>query len=129
MCGTAHKTVKRVVERTQSGGKSPERKPGERNFDSVAGLVAERVTATKGRISAKRLLPTARVAGYEGSPRNFRRLVADAKDEWRRGNRRGRRPAVWLPGEVLAIDWAASGRCTCSAPCWRGRGSGSSGSR
>jgi hypothetical protein len=63
MCGTTHKTVKRVVERAQSGGTRPVRKPRERNYDSVAGLVAERVKATKGRISAKRLLPTARAAG------------------------------------------------------------------
>ena len=42
MCGTTHKTVKRVVERAQSGGTRPERKPRGRNYDSVAGLVAER---------------------------------------------------------------------------------------
>jgi hypothetical protein len=58
-------------------------------------------------ISAKRLLPAARVAGYEGSARNFRRLVAAAKAEWRAGHARlgGRRPAVWSPGETLVIDW------------------------
>jgi transposase len=109
MCGTTHKTVKRVVERAQSGGTRPARKLRGRNFDSVEGLVAERVKATAGRISAKRLLPAARAAGYEGSPRNFRRLVASVKEEWRRENRRPRRPAVWAPGEVLAIDWGAIG--------------------
>ena len=48
---------------------------------SVADLVAERVAATSGRISAKRLLPAARAAGYAGSARNFRRLVAEAKQD------------------------------------------------
>ena len=47
----------------------------------MIGLVAERVAKTQGRISAKRLLPQARAAGYAGSARNFRRLVAQAKAE------------------------------------------------
>lgn len=47
-------------------------------------MIAEKVRATDGRISAKRLLPIARAAGYEGSARNFR-----------------------LPGEHLVIDWTA----------------------
>lgn len=106
LCGTTHKTVKRVVERVQSGGRPPERVPRLRNYDSVRELVAERVTKSKGRISAKRLLPAARAAGYEGSPRNFRRLVAEQKVLWRKDNHRGRRPAVWSPGEYLVIDWA-----------------------
>jgi transposase len=120
VCGTTHKTVKRVVERAQSGGTRPARKPRERNYDSVADLVEEKVKATKGRISAKRLLPQARAAGYEGSPRNFRRLVARVKEEWRRDHHRGRRPAVWAPGEVLAIDWGSIGplHVSCAVLAW-----------
>jgi hypothetical protein len=49
-----------------------------------------RVSATSARISAKRLLPEARAAGYTGSARNFRRLVAQAKVTWRAGHHRGR---------------------------------------
>jgi transposase len=71
----------------------------------VAALAAERVEKTSGRISAKRLLPAARAAGYAGSERNFRRLVAEQKRLWRRDHHRGRRPAVWSPGEHLVIDW------------------------
>ncbi|MFJ9370485.1 IS21 family transposase [Nocardia sp. NPDC101769] len=104
LCGTTHKTVKRVVERAAVGGAAPAARP--RNFDVVAELVGERVDKSKGRISAKRLLPIARAAGYEGSPRNFRRLVAEQKALWRKDNHRGRRPAVWSPGEYLVIDWA-----------------------
>jgi transposase len=120
MCGTTHKTVKRVIERAESGGKRPGRAPRERNYDSVADLVADRVAATSGRISAKRLLPAARAAGYEGSPRNFRRLAAGAKQEWRRDHHRGRRPAVWTPGEVLAIDWGSVGvlHVFCAVLAW-----------
>jgi hypothetical protein len=112
LCGTTHKTVKRVVERFEA----------ERvhNYDPVSELVAERVAKSAGRMSAKRLLPIARAAGYEGSARNFRRLVAEAKALWRIEHHRGRRPAVWSPGEYLVIDWARG--CSCSARCWRSRG-------
>jgi transposase len=110
LCGTTHKTVRRVIEAHQasSRGEPPAvRVDRGRNYDSVAELVVEKVNDTAGRISAKRLLPAARAAGYEGSDRNFRRLVADAKRRWRVGQARaaGRRPAIWTPGEVLAIDW------------------------
>ena len=72
----------------------------------VADLVAERVEKSHARISAKRLLPIARAARYEGSAHNFRRLVAEAKALWRSQNHSGRRPAVWSPGQYLVIDWA-----------------------
>jgi transposase len=105
MCGTTDKTVKRVIARQEAGGEvvAPQRR--ERNDDDVVGLVTERVEKTKGRISAKRLLPAARAAGYAGSARNFRRLVAAKKALWRQANHRGRRPAVWSPGQYLVIDW------------------------
>ena len=106
LCGTTHKTVKRVVDRAEAGGAPPQRAPRTRNVDQFADLVAERVAKSAGRISAKRLLPIARAAGYEGSARNFRRLVAEQKALWRRDHHRGRRPAVWSPGEYLVIDWA-----------------------
>lgn len=105
ICGTTHKTVKRIIEAHNAGGVGVERQQRARNYDEVADLVAKRVKDTSGRISAKRLLPAARAAGYEGSARNFRRLVADAKTVWRRGHHRGRRPGVWAPGETLIIDW------------------------
>lgn len=105
ICGTTHKTVKRIIEQHEAGGTVVEKVPRARNYDEVADLVAKRVKDTSGRISAKRLLPAARAAGYEGSPRNFRRLVADAKTAWRRGHPGGRRPGVWAPGETLIIDW------------------------
>jgi transposase len=109
MCGTTHKTVKRIIERALAGDKPPGRKRREHNFDAVADLVTEKVKATAGRISAKRLLPLAQAAGYGGSARNFRRLVATEKKTWRREHPRGRRPAVWTPGEMLVIDWGDAG--------------------
>src|SRR5262245_24246028 len=109
-CGTTHKTVRRVIARHEGGGARLERVARGHNYDGVAGLVAARVTATAGRISAKRLLPAARAAGYAGSGRNFRRLVAAAKQAWRAAHRPGRRPAVWSPGERLVIAWGAGSR-------------------
>jgi hypothetical protein len=120
MCGTTHKTVKRIIERQRAGGKAPDRGRRERNYDAVAGLVAEKVAATSGKISAKRLLPAARAADYAGSARNFRRLVASAKKTWRTANHRGRRPEVWTPGEMLVIDWGSAGglHVFCAVLAW-----------
>jgi hypothetical protein len=66
LSGTTPKTVKRVIDRHQAGGGAAERSPRERNFDVVAGLVAERVQKSQGRISAKRLLPAARGDEHPG---------------------------------------------------------------
>jgi transposase/phage tail protein X len=121
--GTTPKTVRRVIARHEAGGGAPvraPRAPRARNYDVVAALVAERVARTSARISAKRLLPAARAAGYAGSPRNFRRLVAAAKQAWREDYHRGRRPAVWSPGEYLVIDWGAEGglHVFCAVLAW-----------
>src|SRR6266851_742460 len=104
LCGTTHKTVKRVLERRQAGQLEP-LVPPPSNTAEVEGLIAKRVQVTDGRISAKRLLPVARKAGYTGSPRNFRRAVATAKATWKR-DRRTYRPWVPVPGEHLVFDWA-----------------------
>jgi len=109
VCNTTPKTVKRVVDKfeaDQAGEVAPARAERVHNYDAVSELVAERVKKSKGRMSAKRMLPIARAAGYDGSARNFRRLVAESKALWRNEHHRGRRPAVWSPGEYLVIDWA-----------------------
>src|SRR4051812_32662730 len=120
MCGTTAKTVKRVIARHQAGGAAPARRARGRNFDQVVDLVAERVERSKGRISAKRLLPAARAAGYKGSARNLRRLVAARKALWRNDHHRGRRPAGWAPGEHLVIDWGVLGglHVFCAVLAW-----------
>jgi hypothetical protein len=109
ICGTTPKTVKRSVEaaRRIEAGADPDLVA--HNYDGVADLVAETVARTKGRITAKRLLPVAIAAGYQGSARNFRRLVAKTKSAWQSSNHRGRRPGVWAPGDMVVFDWGEIG--------------------
>jgi transposase len=121
LCGTTHKTVKRVIERAEAGGTTPARKEREHNYASVQELVTARVVASKGRMQAKQMLPIARTAGYEGSARNFRRLVAAAKRDYRRDHHRGRRPGIWHPGEYLVFDWTDLGaglHVFCAVMAW-----------
>jgi transposase len=108
ICGTTPKTVKRSVLAAQAAERS-EMPVVEHNYDAVRDVVIERVDRTKAKISAKRLLPVARAAGYEGSARNFRRLVAEVKAEWRAQHHRGRRPGVWTPGDMVVFDWGEIG--------------------
>ncbi len=120
MCGCGPKTVKRALERPVAGGRPAMGSERSHNYDVVRDVVAKRVAATKARITAKRLLPEARAAGYNGSARSFRRLVAKAKRDWRAGNHRGRRPAVWSPGKCLVIDWGNEGplHMFCAVLAW-----------
>lgn len=108
ICGVDPKTVKRKVLAHEAGELDEERArraPARKNTDVARALVAQRVEATKAKITAKRLLVEARADGYTGSARNFRRLVAAEKKKWRARNGRQRRPAVWTPGDTLVIDW------------------------
>lgn len=108
ICGVDAKTVKRKVLAWEAGELDDQRagrRPVAKNTDVVRDLVAKRVEATKAKLTAKRLLPEARAAGYVGSDRNFRRLVAAEKKTWRTRNAYQRRPGVWSPGEMLVIDW------------------------
>lgn len=68
ICGTTHKTVRRIIEahESASSGVRPGKPVRPRNYDEVGELVAEKAAKTFGKISAKRLLPAARAAGYAG---------------------------------------------------------------
>lgn len=109
VCGVDPKTVKRKVLAHEAGlldDERAERAPVPRNTDPVRQVVLDQLRSMGGRGEAKRLLPAARTAGYAGSDRNFRRLVAEVKKQVRgEVGRHQRRPAVWVPGETLAIDW------------------------
>jgi len=117
LCGTTHKTVRRVVERRSSP--PPPRPARPKATDPLMSLIEAKVRATDGRISAKRLLPLCRAEGYNGSARHLRRAVAAAKAAHRR-ERRTYRPWVPTPGEHLVIDWGEEGRLKvfCAVLAW-----------
>ena len=86
VCGVDPKTVKRKVLAQEAGqldDERAERAPVPKNTDGVRGVVFDLVREANGRGTAKRLLPAARTAGYTGSDRNFRRLVAGVKRQVR----------------------------------------------
>lgn len=117
LCGTTHKTVRRVVERRQAG--PGEQRPRPKSTDRFVGLIEARVKVTDGRISAKRLLPLCRAEGYQGSARHLRRAVAHVKAD-RRRQRRVYRPWVPTIGEHLVIDWGEVGglKVFCAVLAW-----------
>ncbi len=125
MCDVTHKTVKRIIDKGQAAAERVERR---RNYESVRALVAGEIEETKGKISAKRLLPKAGAGGYAGSDRNFRRLVAQERSKYRQRQAiaRSRRPAVWAPGEHLVIDWGVLNGLHVFCAVLAGRGCGSS---
>ncbi len=132
--GTTHKTVKRVM----SGRTVAQRQPREvvRNTAMVEALIADRVRASDGRISAKRLLPMApsTMSSLSRTRRSAQRRAPSALLLRRRSGivevagytgsarnlrravaaakagwkrqRRTYRPWVRVPGEQLVIDWA-----------------------
>ena len=117
LCGTTHKTVRRVVERRDRP--AAEHPPRPKATDPHGDLIANRVKASDGRISAKRLLPLLRAEGYAGSARTLRRAVREAKAEHRR-SRRVYRPWQPVPGEHLVIDWGEVGglHVFCAVLAW-----------
>ena len=105
LCGTTHKTVKRVLERGAAGQRPGRRRAPEPGLaEPFTALIAAKVKATDGRITAKRLLPVVRAAGYTGSARTLRRAVAAQKAVWKRV-RRVYRPWTPEPGGHLLIDY------------------------
>ena len=118
LCGTTHKTVKRVVERQarEQAGRRPAHPP---KAAVVTGLIEARLRQTDGRVSAKRLLPVAQAAGYTGALRSFQRAVKQGKAAWKVA-RRSYRPWVPTPGEHLVVDWAseAGWEVFCAVLAW-----------
>jgi transposase len=118
LLGCDHKTVKRYVEAAADAGQSAPELRRSRVTDDFAGLIAERVEQTGGRVTARRLMRVLRPAGYEASERSLRRGLAEAKSAWRAEQAlEGRvyRPWVSEPGQWLLCDWGAAGTVSTAA--------------
>ena len=133
ICGTTHKTVKRIIERHEAGsaargsqrapratelrrGRRPGRGEGAEDVGADLGEAAAAGGPGGGLCGVGAELPPAGRRGEDG-------VAARQAPRGRPARRCGR------PGETLVIDWGVAGRgCTCSARCWPGRGSGSCGS-
>ena len=121
ICGTTPKTVKRVIARHEAGG-------------ARAGAGAAGAQLRRGRRAGRRAggedrragsarsgccRPPGRRAtrGRRGTSGGWSRR---AKALWRSDNHRGRRPAVWSPGEHLVIDWGVLGglHVFCAVLAW-----------
>ena len=67
ICGTTHKTVKRVIERQEAGEPAPVRGPRPANYEGVRELVAQAVKSTRGADQRE-------AAAAQGPRRGVRRL-------------------------------------------------------
>lgn len=104
--GCDHKTVKAQVQR------QAEKRPLQRGSvaDPYREVIAAKLEATAGRITAKVLFRTLRAGGYLGSARTLRRIVAQERTAWRGAQRRRvYRPWNSAPGDVLVVDWGHVG--------------------
>ena len=128
ICGTTHKTVRRVIERAEAGetaGRRGSERP--RNYDAVTELVAARVKHRRAGSRRNGCCRSRRRPGTRG-----RRGTSAGWSRRRKrcgagiitvvgGRRCGHRVSTWS-----STGPTSAPGCTCSARCWRGRGGGSS---
>ena len=121
IAGTTHKTVKRVIARHEAGG-------GVAGAGCRGGITttASRSWSPRGWRSqrggsrrsgcCRRLGPRA----TRGRPATSAGWLPRRSRLWRGEHHRGRRPAVWSPGEHLVIDWGALGglHVFCAVLAW-----------
>ena len=113
ICGTTHKTVKRIIERATSAGGAWRRRASAARAQLRRG---RRPGRREGREDRGPDLGEAAAAGGPGRglcgvgaelpPAGRGREAGVAAGQARTG---GRRPAVWTPGETLVIDWGVPG--------------------
>ena len=105
ICGTTHKTVKRVVLRHAAGQGRPAKAPRPANYEDVRGLVAAGVDTAKARISAKRLLPR---PARPGTPARSAASAALSPRRRRPGGSSTAGPTGRRPGPRVST-WSSTG--------------------
>ena len=113
MCGTTHRTVKKVVTEElarMSGQPLPARRVRVSNTQVVRDLVGQKVTASRGKISAKRLLPeNARLIWLSPPCLGEFQRTSQRRERWRTSCDQGRTRRG--PEDRLPLE--GSGRSSC----------------
>jgi hypothetical protein len=110
LAGCDEKTVTRYVAIRDAGGDPAQRLRRSRSIDPFLAKIEEWVDKSQGKIRADVVHARLVVMGFGGTDRSTRRAVAEIKQAWRAGNRRGYRPWVPEPGLWLQADWGEGPR-------------------
>jgi transposase len=105
LAGCDHHTVARYVQ-MRAAGQAPEaRRHRDRAIDAYLPKIEELVVRSGGRIRADVVHKRICAMGFTGGERTTRRTVAEAKAQFRAGQRRVYRPWVTEPGLWLQYDY------------------------
>jgi transposase len=105
LAGCDHHTVARYVQ-MRAAGRSPEaRRHRERPVDAYLPKIEELVARSRGKVRADVVHERITAMGFTGGERTTRRVVAEAKAQYRLGRHRIYRPWVTEPGLWLQWDW------------------------
>lgn len=122
LAGCDHHTVARYV-KMRAAGQAPERRRHrDRAIDAFLPKIEELVVRSHGKIRADVVHRRLTAIGFTGGERTTRRTVAEAKAQFRAGQRRVYRPWITEPGLWLQWDWgegpAIGGRRTSLWCAW-----------
>ena len=129
LTGVDHHTVARAVA-ARLLGQSMEEPPGLVGVtEAFADKIIEWIDRSGGKIRADVVHEKLKTMSYTGSERTTRRVVAGLKKDYRRQTHRIYKPWITEPGMWLQYDFGTGpgstvSRSCCSAPGWRGAGSG-----
>lgn len=105
LAGCDHHTVARYVKMRAAGRAPEQRRHRERVIDAFLPKIEELVVRSGGRIRADVVHERIAAMGFAGGERTTRRVVAEAKAQYRLGRHRVYRPWVTEPGLWLQWDW------------------------
>lgn len=106
LAGCDHHTVTRYVKMRAAGQAPEQRRHRERVIDAYLPKIEELVVRSGGKIRADVVHERIAAMGFAGGERTTRRVVAEAKTQYRLGRHRVYRPWVTEPGLWLQWDWA-----------------------
>jgi transposase len=105
LAGCDHHTVARYVKMRAAGQQPDARRHRDRAIDAFLPKIEELVVRSNGRIRADVVHKRISAMGFTGGERTTRRTVAEAKAQFRAGQRRIYRPWITEPGLWLQWDW------------------------